>query len=205
MSELTREQIAAIFHQVWLHADEQGEQETRVMAYIAALRAKIEALEKENVLHRAIPYDQDGTPFAAASAWRTECSRVHAELAAITEAVGLATTCVPSMEMDVSHPVEMMQQVCAAFTNIQQQLAAMTQERDEAVSIGRANAEKFATAEAAMTWERDEAERREKEWEVDYSADLKQIIAERDRLKEALSEARQLAESARWGERGERG
>jgi hypothetical protein len=39
---------------------------------------------------------------------------------------------------------------------------------------------------AATTQERDEAERREKQWEVDYAADLKQIIAERDRLKEAL-------------------
>jgi uncharacterized protein Smg (DUF494 family) len=58
MSELTREEIAKIFHRVWLHADEQGEQETRVMAYIAALRAKIEALEKDvaqlnNVLRHA--------------------------------------------------------------------------------------------------------------------------------------------------------
>jgi hypothetical protein len=55
---LTREQIAKIFHQVWLHADEQGEQETRVMAYIDALRAKVEALEKDvaqlnNVLRHA--------------------------------------------------------------------------------------------------------------------------------------------------------
>jgi cell division protein FtsB len=45
--ELTREEIAKIFHQVWLHADEQGEQETRVMAYIAGLRAKVEALGRD--------------------------------------------------------------------------------------------------------------------------------------------------------------
>ena len=43
--ELTLEEIAEIFHNVWLHADQQGEQETRVMAYIAALRAKVEALQ----------------------------------------------------------------------------------------------------------------------------------------------------------------
>jgi hypothetical protein len=54
-------------------------------ATIDSLRAKIEALERENVLYRTIPYDQDGTPFAAASAWRTECSRVHAQLAAMKQ------------------------------------------------------------------------------------------------------------------------
>jgi len=75
---------------------------------------------------------------------------------------------------------------------------------DRIAELERENAALRAKVEA-LTWERDEAERREKQWEVDYAADLKQIIAERDRLKEALSEARQLAESARWGERGERG
>jgi chromosome segregation ATPase len=39
---------------------------------------------------------------------------------------------------------------------------------------------------AAMKQERDEAERREKQWEHDYATDLNAAHAERDRLKEAV-------------------
>lgn len=59
----------------------------------------------------------------------------------LSEAVGLATTCAPSMEMDTNHPVEMMQQVCAAFTNMQLQLTAQGEE----IGRLRASIEKLLT------------------------------------------------------------
>jgi len=58
------------------------------------------------------------------------------------------------------------------------QLAAMTTKLDE-----------LNAKVAAMTWERDEAERREKEWELDYSRDLKAVIKERDDLNNVLRHA----------------
>lgn len=62
-----------------------------------------------------------------------ECmTKLEADLAALREenarlreAVGLATTCAPQMEMDSTHPVKMMQEVCRVF-------AILTRERDEA-------------------------------------------------------------------------
>jgi hypothetical protein len=46
--------------------------------------------------------------------------RAEVEMGWLRQAVGLATTCVPSMEMDCEHPIEMMQQVCAKVARLRE-------------------------------------------------------------------------------------
>ena len=102
------------------------------MAYIAALRAKVEALEQEVLIARNLADMGSGL-----------------------------------------------------VDGYKSKLAAMTQERDDL----KAQVFKQYDKEEALTWERDEAERREKEWELDYSRDLKAVIKERDDLNNVLRHA----------------
>ena len=43
---------------------------------------------------------------------RRTLATVEHQLALAHQAIGLATTCVPSMVLDLDHPIEMMQRVC---------------------------------------------------------------------------------------------
>ena len=94
--------------------------------HIAALRTRCEAavpLEE----HNRIVADTIKSIDAERTSFEQQVADLTANLAAMTQAVGLATTCVPSMEMDSCHPIEMMQQVCAALENLTQQLTASEQ------------------------------------------------------------------------------
>lgn len=55
----------------------------------------------------------DGTLAEQKAALRAEVERLTVTLSTMTQAVGLATTCVPAMVMDPDDPIGMMQRVCA--------------------------------------------------------------------------------------------
>ncbi len=78
-----------------------------------------------------------------------ELDAVRAELSAARQAIGLATTCVPDMEMDATHPIEMMQEVCQTMDGVRADLA--TSEADyRAATVTLARAE--ATLAALRAW-----------------------------------------------------
>ena len=91
---------------------------------------------------------------------------IRAQMGAMTQAVGLATTCVPSMEIDSGHPIEMMQQVCAEFENLKQQLTeaqttiAELETREKAGHTARAlhlkKCGEIADLQATVTAQREE-------------------------------------------------
>jgi Fe-S oxidoreductase len=108
-----------------------------------------------------------------------------------------------------------LKQVLATDAALRAKVEALEQELEShaweiSPAMAQAKIDGLNAKVAAMTWERDEAERREKVWELDYSRDLKAVIKERDRLKEALAKIKvwgsgltqELAASALRGETG---
>lgn len=91
---------------------------------IAALREQVATLtaerdvwvERHNTLD-TVKDEQLNKCLTAIDAERTEKSKW-------IQAVGLASTCAGGMLIDVEHPIEMMQTVCAKFADLQQQLDA---------------------------------------------------------------------------------
>ena len=61
----------------------------------------------------------------------TTCKRMEAELSILRQAVGLATTYVPTMLIEPDKPIEMMQQVCAAFKWLEARVRELTKPGDE--------------------------------------------------------------------------
>ena len=53
---------------------------------------------------------------------RARVAALEAVLSAMTQAVGLATTCVPSMEINPDDPIGMMHRVCAEFDALRAEL-----------------------------------------------------------------------------------
>lgn len=52
---------------------------------------------------------------------------LEADTSKLRQAIGLATTCAPKMEMDVTDPIGMMQTVCAEFKVLEAKLAALVE------------------------------------------------------------------------------
>lgn len=63
-----------------------------------------------------------------------ELAAVKCELEKFIQAVGLASTCVPTMEIDISDPVGMMQKVCDEFNILRSRIAELEAERDRLVA-----------------------------------------------------------------------
>ena len=74
---------------------------------IAELQAELEALKEAG--------QTDHTP-------ECEVVKLRDELALWQQAVGLASTCVPTMEVDVTDPIGMMQKVCAELAALKARL-----------------------------------------------------------------------------------
>ncbi len=61
---------------------------------------------------------------ATIAALQAQLEQVQEERSKYIQAVGLATTCAADMQIDTSHPIEMMQEVCKRFTQRTAELEA---------------------------------------------------------------------------------
>ena len=63
---------------------------------------------------------------ATIAALQAQLEQVQEERSKYIQAVGLATTCAADMQIDTSHPIEMMQEVCKRFTQRTAELEAVS-------------------------------------------------------------------------------
>ena len=113
----------------------------------------------------------------------TTCKRMEAELSTLRQAVGLATTCVPTMLIEPDKPIEMMQQVCAAFKRLEARVRELTKPGDE--NCARVFGMTYSEVQS-LKQERDRLAKRVRELDTqrqDAVNEFNEVTEERDRLR----------------------